>query len=207
MNDALAVLNSDLYTINAGYLACARCSNTGALVLIEPVSTISGADQPLSRPKTERCSNCSGSGKVGHQILSYFCIKWQNVLYIDFFCLLLFCSYLPFLGGMSCSTGINYMVLFIYLEVCACWEKKRRVMINFEGKILQDVMVSHQDLQNDKILSLPEQFVQGQTLSPLLLSCPKHPISNGESHMRLTNGCGAAIIFLGGIKRWEFVIF
>jgi hypothetical protein len=30
------------------------------------------------------------------------------------------CSYLPFLGGMSCSTGINYMVLFIYFEVCAC---------------------------------------------------------------------------------------
>jgi hypothetical protein len=25
--------------------------------------------------------------------------------------------------------------------------------------------------------------------------------------MRLTNGCGAAIIFLGGIKPWEFVIF
>ncbi|KAH8492691.1 hypothetical protein Peur_072704 [Populus x canadensis] len=52
------------YCLGTGYLACARCSNTGALVLIEPVSTISGADQPLSRPKTERCSNCSGSGKV-----------------------------------------------------------------------------------------------------------------------------------------------
>ncbi|KAJ6358562.1 hypothetical protein OIU76_000303 [Salix suchowensis] len=52
------------YCLGTGYLACARCASTGALVLIEPVSTISGADQPLSRPKTERCSNCSGSGKV-----------------------------------------------------------------------------------------------------------------------------------------------
>ena len=50
--------------IDAGYLACARCSNTGALVLIEPLATVSGGDQPLSPPKTERCSNCSGSGKV-----------------------------------------------------------------------------------------------------------------------------------------------
>ncbi|XP_021667957.2 protein ORANGE, chloroplastic isoform X1 [Hevea brasiliensis] len=46
------------------YLACARCSSTGALVLIEPVSTVNSGDQPLSAPKTERCSNCSGSGKV-----------------------------------------------------------------------------------------------------------------------------------------------
>lgn len=52
--------------INAGYLACARCSNTGSLVLIEPVSTVDGGDQHLSAPKTERCLNCSGSGKVGH---------------------------------------------------------------------------------------------------------------------------------------------
>ncbi|XP_055827270.1 protein ORANGE-GREEN, chloroplastic [Solanum dulcamara] len=52
------------YCLGTGYLACARCSNTGALVLIEPVSTIYGADKPLSPPKTERCPNCSGSGKV-----------------------------------------------------------------------------------------------------------------------------------------------
>ncbi|WJX43531.1 hypothetical protein P8452_30613 [Trifolium repens] len=52
------------YCLGTGYLACARCSNTGALVLIEPVSTFNGGDQPLSPPKTERCSNCSGSGKV-----------------------------------------------------------------------------------------------------------------------------------------------
>ncbi|XP_061359389.1 protein ORANGE, chloroplastic-like [Gastrolobium bilobum] len=52
------------YCLGTGYLACARCSSTGALVLIEPVSTVNGGDRPLSPPKTERCSNCSGSGKV-----------------------------------------------------------------------------------------------------------------------------------------------
>ncbi|XP_050225760.1 protein ORANGE, chloroplastic [Mercurialis annua] len=52
------------YCLGTGYLACARCSSTGALVLIEPVSTVSGGDHPLPAPKTERCSNCSGAGKV-----------------------------------------------------------------------------------------------------------------------------------------------
>ncbi|RDX63494.1 Protein ORANGE, chloroplastic, partial [Mucuna pruriens] len=53
------------YCLGTGYLACARCSSTGALVLIEPVSTtVKGGGKPLSPPKTERCSNCSGSGKV-----------------------------------------------------------------------------------------------------------------------------------------------
>ncbi|KAK3033218.1 hypothetical protein RJ639_033098 [Escallonia herrerae] len=53
------------YCLGTGYLACARCSSTGALVLIEPVvSTVNGGDRPLSPPKTERCSNCSGAGKV-----------------------------------------------------------------------------------------------------------------------------------------------
>ncbi|XP_071934341.1 protein ORANGE-GREEN, chloroplastic isoform X2 [Coffea arabica] len=52
------------YCLGTGYLACARCSSTGALVLIEPVSTLNGGDQPLSPPKTERCPNCSGAGKV-----------------------------------------------------------------------------------------------------------------------------------------------
>ncbi|CAA7022528.1 unnamed protein product [Microthlaspi erraticum] len=47
------------YCLGTGYLACARCSSTGALVLTEPVSAVS-----LSAPKTERCSNCSGAGKV-----------------------------------------------------------------------------------------------------------------------------------------------
>lgn len=52
------------YCLGTGYLACARCSSTGTLLLADAVSTIDGGDQPLSLPKTERCSNCSGSGKV-----------------------------------------------------------------------------------------------------------------------------------------------
>ncbi|CAL9130311.1 unnamed protein product [Musa acuminata var. zebrina] len=52
------------YCLGTGYLACARCSSTGTLVLTEPVATISGSDHPLSPPRTDRCSNCSGSGKV-----------------------------------------------------------------------------------------------------------------------------------------------
>ncbi|GLT62740.1 hypothetical protein SLA2020_353520 [Shorea laevis] len=52
------------YCLGTGYLACARCSSTEALVLAEPVSAVNGGEQPLSAPKTERCSNCSGSGKV-----------------------------------------------------------------------------------------------------------------------------------------------
>ncbi|GMI95377.1 ORANGE, Arabidopsis thaliana orange [Hibiscus trionum] len=52
------------YCLGTGYLACARCSTSGSIVLTEPVSTVNGGDQPLSSPKTERCSNCSGSGKV-----------------------------------------------------------------------------------------------------------------------------------------------
>lgn len=51
------------YCLGTGYLACARCSNTGSLVLVEPVAMIS-SNKPLSPPKTERCTNCSGSGKV-----------------------------------------------------------------------------------------------------------------------------------------------
>ncbi|KAL9994417.1 hypothetical protein Hdeb2414_s0912g00960301 [Helianthus debilis subsp. tardiflorus] len=46
------------------YLACARCASTGAIVLIDPVASANGGNQPLSPPKTERCSNCSGAGKV-----------------------------------------------------------------------------------------------------------------------------------------------
>jgi hypothetical protein len=54
-----------------GYLACARCSSTGALVLPEPASTASSGSKPLSTPQTERCPNCSGAGKVRFHI-SYF---------------------------------------------------------------------------------------------------------------------------------------
>ncbi|GAB2276338.1 hypothetical protein Dimus_011068 [Dionaea muscipula] len=52
------------YCLGTGYLGCARCSSTGALVLIEPISTVNCGEQPLSPPKTERCPNCSGAGKV-----------------------------------------------------------------------------------------------------------------------------------------------
>uniref|UniRef100_A0A0E0K314 Uncharacterized protein n=1 Tax=Oryza punctata TaxID=4537 RepID=A0A0E0K314_ORYPU len=52
------------YCLGTGYLACARCSSTGTLVLTEPVSTFSDGDQPLSTPRTERCPNCSGAGKA-----------------------------------------------------------------------------------------------------------------------------------------------
>ncbi|XP_028074473.1 protein ORANGE-GREEN, chloroplastic-like [Camellia sinensis] len=56
------------YCLGTGYLTCARCSSSGVLVLVEPVSTVNGGDQHLATPKTERCSNCSGSGKVNHAL-------------------------------------------------------------------------------------------------------------------------------------------
>lgn len=55
---------NNFFLCNTGYLACARCSSTGALVVAEPVSAISGGNHSLSPPETERCSNCSGAGKV-----------------------------------------------------------------------------------------------------------------------------------------------
>lgn len=58
--------------VNAGYLACARCSSTGSIVLVEPVSAVNSFDQPLMPPRSERCSNCSGSGKVLERKL-FFC--------------------------------------------------------------------------------------------------------------------------------------
>ena len=113
-----------MFFIHAGYLACARCASTGALVLIEPVSTINGADQPLSRPKTERCSNCSGSGKVGHQILSIFLYQVRIHCILNFFCLLLFCSCLPFLHGISYSTGISIKWFYLFiLRLCLLREE------------------------------------------------------------------------------------
>lgn len=62
--NAVGIESTCPFELNAGYLACARCSSTGALVLSEPLSTLNGEDQPLSPPKTERCPNCSESGKV-----------------------------------------------------------------------------------------------------------------------------------------------
>lgn len=52
------------YCLGTGYLACARCSSSGAVILMDPISTVNSGEQPLSAPKTERCSNCSGAGKV-----------------------------------------------------------------------------------------------------------------------------------------------
>ncbi|WOL16694.1 protein ORANGE, chloroplastic isoform X2 [Canna indica] len=52
------------YCLGTGYLACARCSSSGTLLLIEPVATTNGDKKPLLPPRTGRCSNCSGSGKV-----------------------------------------------------------------------------------------------------------------------------------------------
>ncbi|CAN6854425.1 unnamed protein product [Brassica oleracea] len=53
------------YCLGTGYLACARCSSTGSLIISEPVSAIAGGNHSVSTTsKTERCSNCSGAGKV-----------------------------------------------------------------------------------------------------------------------------------------------
>nr|XP_028961869.1 protein ORANGE, chloroplastic-like isoform X2 [Malus domestica] len=71
------------YCLGTGSLACARCSSTGTLVLTEPVSTADdGGNQPLSLPKTERCSNCSGAGKVRHIIVSVECLLHTKFLLV-----------------------------------------------------------------------------------------------------------------------------
>ncbi|KAB1204117.1 hypothetical protein CJ030_MR8G001629 [Morella rubra] len=68
------------YCLGTGYLACARCSSTGALVLVEPVSTFNGGNQPLSLPKTDRCSNCSGAGKLTNLLERGMEFKTENIL-------------------------------------------------------------------------------------------------------------------------------
>lgn len=52
------------YCHGTGYLACARCHNTGAIVVVDPIARVDGSDRPLQLPTTERCPNCSGAGKV-----------------------------------------------------------------------------------------------------------------------------------------------
>lgn len=48
-----------------GYLACARCSASGVVLSIEPISVSGDSDRPLHAPTTQRCLNCAGAGKVG----------------------------------------------------------------------------------------------------------------------------------------------
>ncbi|GMP93719.1 hypothetical protein CsSME_00043432 [Camellia sinensis var. sinensis] len=63
----LANQNQDILLVLA--VQAQEClSLSGVLVLVEPVSTVNGGDQHLAPPKTERCSNCSGSGKVNHAL-------------------------------------------------------------------------------------------------------------------------------------------
>lgn len=52
------------YCLGTGYLACARCSGSGALVAMEPVSTVGSFDGPIRPPRTQRCPNCSGAARV-----------------------------------------------------------------------------------------------------------------------------------------------
>lgn len=49
-----------------GYLACARCSGSGSLIVAEPVASVGFDDRPLQEPTTQRCPNCSGAAKVCH---------------------------------------------------------------------------------------------------------------------------------------------
>ncbi|KAK9291058.1 hypothetical protein L1049_009243 [Liquidambar formosana] len=52
------------YCHGTGYLACARCSASGVVLSIEPITLSNGSDDPLKAPTTQRCSSCSGAGKV-----------------------------------------------------------------------------------------------------------------------------------------------
>lgn len=52
------------YCHGTGYLACARCSGSGSLIVAEPVASIGVDDRPLPAPTTQRCPNCSGAAKV-----------------------------------------------------------------------------------------------------------------------------------------------
>jgi hypothetical protein len=52
------------YCHGTGYLACARCAGSGALIDVEPVAIVGDNDSPLSPPKARRCPTCSGAAKV-----------------------------------------------------------------------------------------------------------------------------------------------
>lgn len=52
------------YCHGTGYLACARCSGSGSIIVAEPVASVGVNDRPLPVPTTQRCPNCSGAAKV-----------------------------------------------------------------------------------------------------------------------------------------------
>lgn len=52
------------YCHGTGYLACARCSGSGSLIVAEPVASVGYDERPLQEPTTQRCPNCSGAAKV-----------------------------------------------------------------------------------------------------------------------------------------------
>ncbi|XP_073004596.1 protein ORANGE, chloroplastic-like [Typha latifolia] len=52
------------YWHGTGYLACARCSASGVVLSIEPISIFGCSDHPLLPPTTQRRPNCSGAEKV-----------------------------------------------------------------------------------------------------------------------------------------------
>lgn len=52
------------YCHGTGYLACGRCSSTGAIVVAEPIARVGDSNSPLQLPTTGKCPNCLGVGKV-----------------------------------------------------------------------------------------------------------------------------------------------
>ncbi|KAJ7566246.1 hypothetical protein O6H91_02G094000 [Diphasiastrum complanatum] len=52
------------YCHGTGYLACARCSGTGSLVVVQQSARVDHTKGPLLPPTTQRCPNCSGAAKV-----------------------------------------------------------------------------------------------------------------------------------------------
>lgn len=65
-----------VFTGNIGYLACARCAGSGALIDVEPVAIVGDNDSPLSPPKAQRCPTCSGAAKVSIHIHTNFMFFW-----------------------------------------------------------------------------------------------------------------------------------
>ncbi|KAG5556526.1 hypothetical protein RHGRI_006957 [Rhododendron griersonianum] len=73
--------------VELGYLACARCSASGMCLNVEPISVSNASDRPLRAPTTQRCSSCSGVGKVSlydhsfvGQVVELSYAYWRMVL-------------------------------------------------------------------------------------------------------------------------------